>query len=274
MTTEISHWSERQRLHFIERILFWRGYINRRDLVDFYGISPPQATNDLVNYQTRNPGGCLYNVRSKRYESTADMKMVLLEPDFGADMSAIHTAMRWDEGIEFVLEPDRPQRIAPVDYLRTLSLAAHRKESLELRYWSVSSGTADWRRISPRCFGNDGLRWHVRAYCHKRGEFRDFNIGRMKGLRKNAPCPFTDKVDEAWSRSGIMTIVANPELSKNERMALEMDYGMEKGQVKFSVREAMLTYSARRLGFVGRINKGCLPMLNETKQLLWIEWQL
>lgn len=274
MTAEISHWSERQRLHFIERILFWRGYINRRDLVDYYGISAPQATNDLVNYQTRNPGGCLYNVRSKRYEAAKNMKMVLLEPDFSKDMAAIHTAMRWDESIEFVLEPDRPQRVAPVELIRKLSLAAHRKESIELRYWSVKSGTAGWRRISPRCFGNDGLRWHVRAYCHNNNEFRDFNVGRMKGLRNNLPCPFVDIADEAWLRTGTMTLTANPKLSANERKALEMDYGMKSGKFQLAVREAMLTYSARRLGFIEDYRKGSLPMLNESEQLLWTHWQL
>ena len=54
MSSDISLWSERQRLRFIERVLFWRGYINRRDLMAFFGISAPQATNDLVNYSTRN----------------------------------------------------------------------------------------------------------------------------------------------------------------------------------------------------------------------------
>jgi hypothetical protein len=272
MASEINLWSERQRLHFIERILYWRGYINRRDLVDFYGISPPQATNDLINYQTRNPGGCLYNVRKKRYEASPGMEMILLEPDFDADMATIHSVMRWEESIEFVLRTDKPQRVAPIGFLRALSLASHRTESLEMRYFSMHSGTAEWRRISPRCFGNDGLRWHVRAFCHKNQEFRDFNIGRINALRGHLPCAFAERVDAEWSRIGKMTIGVNPELSNNERKALEMDYGMKRGKLVFPVRAAMLTYAARRLGFTAPYSAGCLPMLNETRQLLWLDW--
>lgn len=71
-----------------------------------------------------------------------------------------------------------------------------------------------------------------------------------------------------------MTLTANPKLSANERKALEMDYGMKSGKLQLAVREAMLTYSARRLGFIEDYRKGSLPMLNESEQLLWTEWQI
>lgn len=272
-TKDLNHWSERQRLCFIERLLFWRGYINRRDLIDFFGISAPQATNDLVNYTTRNPGGCQYNVRTKRYEASGDMEMVLLVPDFGRDVEAMESAIWLEEGVPFVLEPCRPPRVASIDILRQLSLAAHRRESVELRYWSANSGTAHWRRISPRAFGNDGLRWHVRAYCHRREDFRDFNVGRMKGLRENQPCTFLEKMDEDWVSSGTMVIRANPNLPENEKTGLEMDYGMRRGTLSFPVRRALLTYTARRLGFVDPQAWQRLPVLNESKQLEWVSWK-
>jgi hypothetical protein len=66
-STPIAAWSEQQRLLFVERLLFWRGTINRRDLCDYFGISLPQATNDLVAYSSLNPGACQYDVRRKCY---------------------------------------------------------------------------------------------------------------------------------------------------------------------------------------------------------------
>ena len=35
-----------------------------------------------------------------------------------------------------------------------------------------------WRWITPHAFGNDGLRWHVRAYCHIDKKFKDFLLSR------------------------------------------------------------------------------------------------
>ncbi|MFP4203558.1 MAG: WYL domain-containing protein [Opitutales bacterium] len=267
MTTELAAWSEKQRLYFIERLLFWKGSINRRDLCGHFGTSPPQATNDIVKYTTMNPGACTYNVRSKRYEATEDMVPVLLEPDFGEDHRQLGAAGS-PEGVEdFVVRPDHPVRIANTKLFRQLSLAAHRKHCLDVRYWSVSTGSAARRAISPRTFGHDGLRWHVRAYCHNHGEFRDFNIGRMKDAQKPRICPEAEKVDAAWHTWLRLHIRPNPQLEANQRRALEMDYGMKRGKMVVPVREAMALYTRRRLGFVK--NDSDLPQLNETKQLEW-----
>jgi predicted DNA-binding transcriptional regulator YafY len=124
--------------------------------------------------------------------------------------------------------------------------------------------------VSPRAFGSDGLRWHVRAFCHQRNDFRDFNVGRIKEVRKPDACGFTSEVDEDWISAQTMTLQPNPALDKNKRTALEMDYGMKQGKLKVTVRKAMLTYTARRLGFVSEEATPKLPLLNESKQMQWI----
>ncbi len=263
-------WSERERLRFIERMLYWRGYINRRDLRDFFGISPPQATNDLVNYTTRNPGACAYNVRTRRYEAAPDMEPLLIEPEFGRDLAILGAAAWPAGGADFVVEPERPLRAADAELMRALALAAHRRESLEVRYWSVHSGRADWRRISPRTFAHDGLRWHVRAFCHDNGDFRDFVAGRISGRRKPKPCSEPERVDADWMARVTLVIRPNPELSEGQRKAMEMDYGMRRGKLRLPVRKALLVYVARRLGFIGTERGRNPPMLNELKQLEWL----
>lgn len=258
-------WSERERLLFIERLLYWRGYINRRDLMEHFSISAPQATNDLVNYTTRAPGNCNYNVRTKRYEASSEIEPILIQPEFSIDLGKLGSVCWPSDEVDFVLRAERPRREVSMQTMRALVLAAQRRDSLEIRYWSMNSGTAIWRRISPRAFGHDGLRWHVRAYCHKNEDFRDFVIGRMKGLRRPTPCPVPDLPDEAWMRSITMVIRASSELTANKRKALEMDYGMKRGKLNLSVREAMLTYTARRMGFIKDLDK--LPVRNELGEL-------
>ena len=273
MTNEAGLWSERQRLAFIERVLFWRGYINRRELMAKYGISPPQATNDLVNYSTRNAGGTYYNVRKKRYEVLEGMKPVLIEPDFGLDMEIMEDAGRPFPEIPFVTTPECPRRSYDRAILQTLSRAAHRGQSVEVHYFSAHSGSIGWRRISPRAFVDDGLRWHVRAYCHNRGQFSDFNLSRMKGARNPEDCAHTELVDTDWLEFGVMTIGVNPELDKNQSKALNLDYGMTRGRLKLTVRKAHRLYTARRMGFIKDPGVDGFPILNELRELVWLSWE-
>ncbi len=271
MTTDLSAWSERQRLLFIERLLYWKGCINRRDLRDHFGISPPQATNDLVKYTTLNPGACAYNVRSKRYEVTADMAPLLIEPDFGTDMAALGAAAYPDGVEDFVCRPDYPQRTFGTALLRQLCLAAHCGYCIDMCYWSVNSGSSSWRTISPLAFGCDGLRWHVRAFCHKRKDFRDFNIGRIEALRDPRVRPESVGVDTAWHAWLRLDIRPNPRLNAATQKAMAMDYAMKDGVLHIYVREAMALYTQRRLGFVREPKK--LPMLNEMEHLEWFATQ-
>jgi hypothetical protein len=43
------------RLEFIEFRLFWEGVLNRADIIDYFGVSVPQASNDLSRYQELAP---------------------------------------------------------------------------------------------------------------------------------------------------------------------------------------------------------------------------
>lgn len=264
----IAGWSERQRLLFVEQLLFWRGTINRRDLCDHFGISLPQATKDLVAYTTLNAAACQYDVRRKCYVASARMQAVLHEPNFSEDMAVVGAAMvDAPEAGEFVLGASRPQRVADVKLHRKLSLAACHHEAVEVVYWSVRSGESEKRLLSPRAFGFDGLRWHVRAFCHRDELFKDFVIGRFQSVGRVKPCAFADRVDTDWLESETLSFQPNPKLAKKRQTALAMDYGMEGGVLELTVRRAMRIYALRRLGFVAEPLEP--PMLNEMKQLRW-----
>lgn len=269
MDATIAGWSERQRLLFIERLLFWRGTINRRDLCDHFGISLPQATKDLVAYTTLNAAACRYDVRRKCYVASARMQAVLHEPNFSEDMEVVGAAMLGaPEAGEFVLGFSRPLRMADLKLHRKLSLAACHQECVEVAYWSIRSGEAEKRWLSPRAFGFDGLRWHVRALCHRDGLFKDFVIGRFQSAGKSKPCPHVEWVDTDWLEPETLVFRPSAGLSPHQRTALEMDYGMEDGRLMHTVRRAMRIYALRRLGFVGAPLEP--PMLNELKQLEWV----
>lgn len=267
MSIELSHWAERKRLEFVERVLVWRGWINRRDLVEFFGISLPQATNDLVNYSTLSQGGCHYNVRARRYEAEEDFAPLLTVPDLWRDLAGLAPHL-WDrEGVPLLAEPEVPWRAATGPVCRAVVRAVFAGQALRVLYWSAHSGKGEARVISPRAFANDGLRVHVRAFCHRDEAFKDFNLSRIERVREAVECPFADRVDGDWVSFATLRIVPNPALGDGARQALARDYGMKRGRLELQVRRALLLYSTRRLGFIG-LEKRQPPLLNEVQELL------
>jgi hypothetical protein len=66
--TENGNWFARKRCAWIAEMLDIYGFINREHLTKKFGISVPQATNDLRRFQELHPEAMTYNSRTKRYE--------------------------------------------------------------------------------------------------------------------------------------------------------------------------------------------------------------
>lgn len=57
-----------QRLRFIDCMLKYYGYINREEIIDFFGVGLATATRDIKLYQEKAPMNIVYRVKNKRYE--------------------------------------------------------------------------------------------------------------------------------------------------------------------------------------------------------------
>lgn len=67
----VLRWAQQQRLRFISKRLETPGFVNRRDLMDFFGVSMPTASLDLQSFLKAHPDAMRYNPNSKRYERVA-----------------------------------------------------------------------------------------------------------------------------------------------------------------------------------------------------------
>ena len=70
------NWGVKQRLGFIEFRLFWEGTINRKDLIDTFDVSVPQASSDIKAYKKEAPGNLYYDKRLKQYLITTKFNPV------------------------------------------------------------------------------------------------------------------------------------------------------------------------------------------------------
>lgn len=56
-----------QRLRFIDFLLHQYGFINRSAIEDYFGMSQPNASNDLQAYLTIAPENMVYDAKAKAY---------------------------------------------------------------------------------------------------------------------------------------------------------------------------------------------------------------
>ena len=254
-------WGVERRLEFIEFRLFWEGGVNRSDIIDMFDVSVPQASKDLTLYQERAPQNALYDKSAKRYVASDHFVPHFLKPDPDGYLSRLRSVA---EGLIDMSEswitqvPDTdialtPRRDIDAGVLRTVLSAVRDHRSVDIHYQSMGRDRPDpiWRRITPHAFGYDGLRWHVRGFCHINHKFKDFLLPRILGVGDLSEPSLSDERDTLWQERFSVQIGPHPDLTESQKAVVAKDYGMTSGSVILTVRYAMLFYVLKRLGLLG-----------------------
>jgi predicted DNA-binding transcriptional regulator YafY len=198
----------------------------------------------------------VYDKSGKTYLRSSSFSPLFLKPDATQYLSQVRSVA---EGIvapedawignfpAFDAAPSPARGIDPV-VLRSIVIAIRRREAIHILYQSMSAPDPEWRWISPHALAFDGFRWHARSYCEKSGEFRDFVISRIMEARQTRPTVDPLASDNPWNKLVELHIGPHPELSTNQKRVVELDYGMDNGQVTILVRQALLYYALKRLG--------------------------
>lgn len=251
------YWAARQRLRYIETCAWWKGIVNRNDLVEIFSISMAQASSDMQAYLDSNPAALTYNLRQKRYEATAAMKWVISRPTLeeaaalfmGGDVRGLWiggTDPAEDSAAMSVVR--MPAREAKEAVERRAFLAIMNGYRIRMRYVSVHSGKDEWRRIRPHALGHNGCRWHLRAWCERNDDYRDFALGRIAEIEWTRDHMDLPRPDEEWDTIVTLKVKPHRSLDAVRKQAVEMDYGMTSGSLKIKVRKAMEGYLRDRLG--------------------------
>jgi predicted DNA-binding transcriptional regulator YafY len=142
-----------------------------------------------------------------------------------------------------------PSRTIDSKILSVMLQAIAERAKLQIRYQSIARDEEQERYISPHAFGHDGMRWHVRAYCHIRGGFRDFVFGRILSAGQLIASDIDPASDREWHTNVDLVLMPDETLTPSQRHGVEIDYGMKGGKVTITCRQAMLFYALRTLNF-------------------------
>jgi len=250
-------WGVERRLEFIEFRLFWEGAINRSDLIEYFGVSVPQASKDLSLYQERAAGNMEYHKSEKRYIVARGFKPCFQKPDADQYLSQLRSVAEhlidedetWISNLPTLDCMPIPHRQVKPAVLRSLLAAMRVQSSIEIHYQSMNPKRPEpvWRCITPHAFGHDGFRWHVRAFCHIDNKFKDFLISRCFDTKNSEEAPANRADDRCWYERIDVTLVPNPKLSPAQQEVIASDYAMERMQLHLSLRKALLYYFQKRL---------------------------
>ncbi len=249
-------WDLLLRYRYIETIALWEGRLTTRHLCDTFGIGRQQASKDINNYKREvGPGNLEYDKYLKGYKPAGNFRPQVTQ---GLADEYLHLVARNTElmsmfeslalntgNIEVLTQPVRD--VKP-ETLRPILQAARQQCRLDCDYVSLNHPDREGRIIVPHTLVYTGLRWHVRAWCEKNREYRDFVLSRFRGVPEIMDeSPHGAGGDAGWNTRVNIRIEPHPGLSPEQREVIEVDFGMSGGALCIETRGRLVPYALKLL---------------------------
>lgn len=140
--------------------------------------------------------------------------------------------------------------LSPVDpgVFSAVFRAIKRGVGVQVTYRSMTSPLGQDRVIYPHSFVRAPRRWHVRAWCSYRKDYRDFTLGRIASAKLlEEPSSQPANEDERWQRILELLIVAHPGLTSDQQDMIAQEYFPGTQAMRLRVRECLAAYAVQDL---------------------------
>lgn len=243
-------WGPRKRLEFIDFRLLWNGRVNRSDICIQFKISLQQASADLASYERFAPENMRYD-RGQRTFVRASSYTPLLIGGFSdryllqlqaLRMNLLPLADTWFD------DPPPAQvtsmRRKSIDDGRLQAILDAIRDKLELRvtYSTMSDKPVGERHIAPHSLACADGRWHARCWSRENGEFRDFNLNRIREIHDRSAATVDSKLDLEWHTEVDLIMQPNPALSEQMQASVRDEFAFEGENLVVTSRIALVFY--------------------------------
>lgn len=238
--------AQRERLEYLDKLLFWEGAATRASLIKRFGISNPQAAIDFRIYLEKAKGADLkYDTKSKQYLTGPKFSRLSGTPNAQELVSLIGGS---DNQIYDML-PDL-QRTQNMKVFVPLYRALKSNQAIEIVYQSMRDPEPTTRMIRPTRFASDGVRVHLRAWCLLRQKYRDFIPARIDPdlSFRNSHAEHDVPLDVDWNSRSVLTLKPHSRLTAAQQKVVCIEYGFENDVLEVEVRTALEFYTKRRWG--------------------------
>ena len=177
------------RYRYIELIALWEGRLTTKHLCHTFQIGRQQASKDISAYNKLiGPNNLLYDRSLKGYVPAANFtpkltagvleEYLALVTDYYNPLNLLNSLKIQNCPLEHIRWPAR--NVDPA-LTRSLVEAIKYNQRMEVDYVSVKQPDREGRIIAPHTMVFTGERWHVRAWCEKNRDYRDFVLSRFRG---------------------------------------------------------------------------------------------
>lgn len=228
------------RFRIIETLLLWEGRIDNPRVRSVLDVQNVQASRILADYAEQYPENIVRTSPRAPYVASP-----LLNPSLSSGSIDEYLALvRATDSLETTIEDARVDFSEPVPRIFATILQGCRQQlGVTISYRSMTTPREKDRLIFPHSIVRAGRRWHARAWCTERRDYRDFVIGRIRSavLAADAPSPKRDE-DIAWNTKVPLTIAAHPALSLDQAAVIRDEYFAGAVSRRLIVRSCLLSY--------------------------------
>lgn len=238
-----------ERLLAAEILLLWEGRVSRGRLLDFFAIHPTLASRDLASFQKENPDFMHYDGSSKAYIARPYFCPLRTRGSFseyldllGASQGAPTGSPPPHLGVPFESTRIDATQITHTHF-RLLHQAISANLAVEIDYQSLKHPSIHRRQIEPHAFCQAGSRWHVRAYCCSNGEFRDFNLGRIRAVHPTrTAASHLQGADLGWNTKMPLRLIPHEALNPAQVSVVRHEYLFDTSALVVEARACMALY--------------------------------
>ena len=241
MTQNPAYW-------LIELLAWWEGKVQPGQLARYWQYSRQHASKKLHEYMGSYPKALEYSSTDKCYQPSSGFEPCHISREANEYLNWLigYSPATQQQLATWTLQSP-PRHITP-QLMRPIVCALREGRRLEVDYSSISSADRNGRIIVPHHLVKTATRWHLRAWCEDKKQFRDFLLSRFHGIPDLLDKSTINSADdEGWNTEVEVILAPDPRLSGEKRKIIEQDYAMIDGRLVLSSKACMVNYLLQSL---------------------------
>lgn len=233
------------RLRQLKLLLTWEGRISNARLRELFDLSSIRASQWIRELRDQSPDWLKMNNPLRSFDATPSFYANEdgAESDLAQYLSIVGLPHAMNANGNPVVAGFPDINTPNPRIFSTLSIAARTHRMVEITYRSMSEPQPHKRRLSPHSIVHVGRRWHVRAYCSEKQQFRDYALGRIVDARLiEMPSEKLMEDDKAWMSEVRVRLVAHPDLTTEQESVIRFEYFKNTSARVVVCRGALVNY--------------------------------
>lgn len=250
------------RMRQLKLLLAWEGRISNSRLRELFGLSSIRASQWIRELRDREPDWLRMNSVERSFDAMPSFYTHEDGEESNLDqyLSIVGLPHAMNSSGKPIVAAFPDITIPNSRIFSVLSIAARSHRMVEITYRSMSEPQPHKRRLSPHSIVHAGRRWHVRAYCSEKMQFRDYALGRIVDAKlMGIPSEKLMGDDKAWMTEVRVRLVAHPDLTPDQESVIRFEYFKNTSARVIVCRGALVSYFIQDIRAAIDTEEQCTP---------------